>query len=274
MNLPLRNSRLKLPQGIIFWREVGQGPIVVFLHGSWNDGNQWLPVIERLGRTYHCLAPDLLGFGASEQPDIHYSIELQVEFLAQFLKSLRLQQVYLVGHSLGGWIAASYALKYLDQVRGLVLISPEGVKVEGVQRNWWWVRLLWERPQLIKFLQRSLQFLAQFKIPGLRPKIQYLQARLQQWLDNPTSCQLLFRRHPAEIEAELLQEQLSWLKRPILVLSGEEDTPAASAMSQIYAQMCPHAELQILATGKENLPQQDPEAIAQLIRNFLKRGKP
>src|SRR6478672_1523022 len=100
MALPLRNSRIRLSQGQIFWREVGQGPVLVFLHGSWSDSSQWISVIERLSEDYACFAVDLLGFGESERPQVHYSIEFEVECLVEFLETLNLRQVYLIGHSL------------------------------------------------------------------------------------------------------------------------------------------------------------------------------
>ena len=141
MPLPLRNARIRLTQGQIFWREVGQDTIV-FLHGAWEDSSQWVPLIERLSAEYHCLVPDLLGFGESERPGVHYSIGLEVACLAEHLEALKLRRVYLVGHSLGGWIAMSYALKYQEQVEGVVLLAPEGVQAEGLGRRWWQAKLL------------------------------------------------------------------------------------------------------------------------------------
>jgi haloalkane dehalogenase len=91
--IPLRNSRIKLSQGQIFWHEVGQGTAIVFLHGSTDDSSQWLSVIEHLSEDYHCFAPDLLGFGESERPNVHYSIDLEVECLADLLEALRQREV-------------------------------------------------------------------------------------------------------------------------------------------------------------------------------------
>ena len=79
MPLPVRNSRIKLSQGLLFWREVGQGSAIVFLHGSWKDSSQWLPVMQQLSKHCHCFAPDLLGFGESEVVKGRCSIALQVE---------------------------------------------------------------------------------------------------------------------------------------------------------------------------------------------------
>lgn len=269
MSLLLRNSRLKLSQGKIFWREVGKGPTLVFLHGSWNDGDRWLPAMERLSREYHCLAPDLLGFGESDRPDIHYSIELQLEYLAEYLQALNLRQVYLIGHSLGGWIAASYALKHPEQALGLVLLAPEGVKAEGVRRNWWWARWLMGQPKLVDKLLQWLPYLAKLKLPGGLQKIKPLLGRLQQILESPAACELLFKRRKAEIEAELLQDKLAFLKIPVLILHGEQDTPTQKTLCQTYAKLAPQAQIKIISTSTDDLPEQMPDELAGYIRQLV-----
>ena len=264
MVLPLRNARIRLSQGQIFWREVGQGCPIVFLHGSWEDSGQWLPVIEQLSAEYHCFAPDLLGFGESEQPNIHYAIDLEVACLAEHLEALRLRRVYLVGHSLGGWIAASYALKYLDRVEGVILLAPEGVEVDGLRRRWWQAKLL--KLGVVGGVLRSLHSLRKaLKLRSPEPLLQ----RRRQLLDFPVACKLLFQRRRAEIRAEQLQEQLKWLKVPVLVLQGKQDTHAAKLLNQAYAQRSPNAELQQLPSTSSQLLETQPDAVAQAIRGFV-----
>jgi pimeloyl-ACP methyl ester carboxylesterase len=263
--LPIRNSRIKLSQGQIFWREIGRGPVLVFLHGSWEEGSQWLPIVERLSSEFHCFVPDLLGFGESECPQLHYSIELEVECLAEYLESLKLRQIYLVGNTLGGWVAASYALKYLDQVDGIVLLAPEGLQVKGLERRWFGARLLLQ--PLVVGMLRSLRPLAKLlKIS----KIDQLLQRRQRLLQFPTTCQLLFRRRWAEVKAEFLQERLGWLKIPALILLGERDDADATILSQAYAQLLPQVELKRIPQSDQALLQTQPDAIAQSIREFIK----
>jgi pimeloyl-ACP methyl ester carboxylesterase len=269
MTLPLSNSRIKLPLGQVFWREIGQGPILVFLHGSWSDSSQWLSVIEHLSQTYHCFAPDLLGFGESEQPKVHYSIQLEMECLLNYLQALHLAPVYLVGHSLGGWIAASYALEYSDQVSGLVLIAPEGVQAEGKQGSGRWARLLVGRPPIAYGILRSLYPFA--RLIGRHKGIEQALRQRKQLTSSPIACQLLFRRRPKEIQAELLQEKLEWLKVPSLILQGQNDTPDAIARSQAYADKTPNSHLQMIGEGGNDLPEDLPSLVAQQIHNFVTR---
>ena len=258
---------MRLSQGQIFWREVGNGPAVIFLHGTWSDGRQWLSVVESLSLNYHCFVPDLLGFGESEKPNVHYSIQLEVECLQEYLEALGLRQVYLVGHSLGGWIAASYALKYLERVRGLVLLSPEGVRIERMGRRWWWARRLLLGPIMLFELLRSLSLVA--KLQGWQEKIEQALQRRQQLQRSSTACKLLFQRRQSEIAAELLQERLPWLKIPVLILQGGQDTPIAQALAQTYADLVPAAQLQGISQGENDLPQLLPDIVAQHIRDFI-----
>ena len=263
----LRNTRLLLSQGKIFWREVGLGPDLVFLHGSWHDSNQWLPIINNLSKDNHCLAPDLLGFGDSEFPNVHHSIDLAADCLAEYLDALKLDKVYLVAHSLGAWVAASYALKYLDRVKGLILIAPEGVEVSSLKGRRFRARLLGSPLCLPVWLWRSLFPLA--KLFGLEKKLKsQLQLRLKMRY-SPTANHLLFRRRWAEIKAELLTEHLSYLKVPTLILQGSEDSKTALSMSKAYADSIPKAKLQIIEGGSNSLTEEMPEAIAQLIKDFL-----
>lgn len=268
MYSPLRNSRVKLSVGQIFWHEVGQGPNLVFLHGSWLDSSQWLRTIEHLSPYYQCFAPDLLGFGDSERPNIPYSIHLEVECLAQYLDTLKLREVYLIGHSVGGWVAASYAIKYPDRVQGLVLLAPEGVKVGNRRGRWQTANWLYNKPPLAFWLLRSIYPIA--KLLGRQNKIDALLKFRQQLMQSPVAVELLFRRRRAEITAELVDEHLPLLKAPVLLLHGSEDTPAASSLCQSYAALAPNAELQFVSPGESNLPQEVPEIVAKYIREFAK----
>ncbi|MEH1842167.1 MAG: alpha/beta hydrolase [Nostoc sp.] len=268
MNTLFRNSRIKLSQGLIFWREVGEKTPIIFLHGAWNESSQWLSLMESLAQDFHCFALDLLGFGESENPNIHHSIDLQVECLAEFLQAIKLEKVYLIGHSLGGWIAASYALKYPEKVDGLVLLAPEGVEIAGQEEYYQKMRRLLNYPPLIVKLLRSLTPFT--KILVWYEKIaQDLQLH-QELLRYPIACQLLFKRRQAEIEAELVQKRLYMVDVPVFILQGDQDTPDALAKSRVYAQLMPKVKLKTIAHAGNDLPESCAGVVAVEIRDFIK----
>ncbi|NET52613.1 MAG: alpha/beta hydrolase, partial [Merismopedia sp. SIO2A8] len=198
---------------------------------------------------------------------LNYSIKLEVECLFQFLEALHLSQVYLIGHSLGGWIGASYALQYSHQVCGLVLLSPEGVQAPGKERSWWCQRCLVESPRITYGILRSLRPLAQ--LWGGQKIIEQALQQQQQLLSSPAACQLLFQRRYSEIQGELLLDNLDWLKVPSLILQGCTDTPEAIARSQIYAQEAPQAQLQMIERVGNNLPEALPKVVARHIDEFV-----
>ncbi|MDZ8054274.1 MAG: alpha/beta fold hydrolase [Aulosira sp. ZfuVER01] len=268
MDTLFHNSRRKLSQGLLFWREAGKGTPVILLHGAWNDSSQWVSAIDSLSCNFHCFAPDLLGFGESENPNIHYSIDLQVECLAEFLQALKLEKVYLVGHSLGGWIAASYALKYPEQVNGLVLLSPEGVEIAGQEKYWQKMQRLVKYSPLIFKLLKLLRPLT--KILGLQTKIQeYLQPR-KLILQYPTACQLLFQRQQPELEAELLQNRLHLIEVPTLILQGGKDTPDAITKSQTYAQLIPKVEFKMMSHAGNDILESCVGVVTEDIQEYIK----
>ncbi len=240
MTLPIRNARIRLPQGQLFWKEVGTGPTIIFLHGAWSDSGEWTPLLDRLGDRFHCIAPDLLGFGESERLG-NYSIALETECLADYLDTLRISQVYLVGHSIGAWVAANYALQYAHQVSGLVLIDPEGVELDNHRYPWrrargWvgsfpiWTLLLWLLRPLAWLLGKQAQWRSHHRT-------------YQKLKRSPAACRLLFQRRWAELQAELLTERLPWLKQPLLVVQSPTASAAQQEMAQRYA-TAPQAYLQ------------------------------
>ncbi|QOV24193.1 alpha/beta fold hydrolase [Anabaenopsis elenkinii] len=265
----LRNSRRKFTQGLLFWREAGEGTPIIFLHSAWNDSSQWISIVELLSDKFHCFAPDLLGFGESENPNVNYSVDLEVECIAEFIQALRLEKVYLIGYSLGAWIAASYALKYPDQVYGLVLLAPEGVAVGGKKRSYHKMRkLLKSRTILLKIFQFSRRF-NKFPVWEKQVNKYFSWHQIQRMFECPAACQIFFERRDSEIEAELLDKRLHLIKAPVLILQGGLDLLDAVVKSQTYNTLLPQVELKIIPQAGNELPASCPEILVSYIENFI-----
>jgi len=106
-------------------RAEGTGPPVLFLHALGASSRYFASRLGPLPATYHCVMPDLLGFGRSPKPDVAYTIEDHLSALHRTLDRLSLtdRPIVVIGHSLGAILAAEYAARYPAHVRGLVLIS-------------------------------------------------------------------------------------------------------------------------------------------------------
>lgn len=110
--------------------DVGEGTPVVFLHGSGTGvsaaANWWLtlPAIQGCVRA---IAPDLMGFGATVQAsDATYGIREWGAHTLRVLDALGIDQAWLVGNSLGGWIALQMAIEHPDRVLGVISMGTGG----------------------------------------------------------------------------------------------------------------------------------------------------
>lgn len=110
-DLPAQKTILIFGQKIQYY-DVGSGPIIVLLHGLGSSAKgDWGRCILPLAAHHRVLAPDQLGFGASDKPFIDYGIQTWVDFLGEFLRKEKVEHFELVGESLGGWIAADYTIE-------------------------------------------------------------------------------------------------------------------------------------------------------------------
>lgn len=106
--------------------DVGSGPVVVLLHGLGGNSSNWAFNISALSTKYRVIAPDQIGFGRSDKPLINYRVGTYADFLDKLLDGLNVERATLVGNSMGGWIAALYAVKYPKRVERLVLVDAAG----------------------------------------------------------------------------------------------------------------------------------------------------
>ncbi len=96
---------------------------IIFVHGFGGSIGHWRQNMSVLSKYHSVYALDLLGFGASDKPDIHYSIDLWTEQLYEFWQSCVGKPVILVGNSIGSLICSVTAAKHPEMVRGVAMIS-------------------------------------------------------------------------------------------------------------------------------------------------------
>jgi len=113
--------------------DIGQGPAVVFLHGSgpgasgWSNFRRNYPVFVELG--FRTVVIDTLGFGRSSKPDdVDYGLEFLCGLLRRALAALGIDRCAVVGNSHGGALAIRLALDAPDLVERLVLMAPGGLE--------------------------------------------------------------------------------------------------------------------------------------------------
>lgn len=104
------------------WREVGEGPSLVMLHGWSMSGAVFQEVATALASDFRVLCPDLCGHGWSE-PVTHYSLDCITNDIADWMNALRLPPSAVLGWSLGGQVAMQLARNFSALISRLLLIS-------------------------------------------------------------------------------------------------------------------------------------------------------
>jgi pimeloyl-ACP methyl ester carboxylesterase len=125
--MPVSERRLQLAGISTAVLEGGDGPPVVLLHGPGAIAAEWMRVIPDLATTHRVVAPDLPGHGASEVTDGGLDADRVLAWLGELIERTCTARPALVGHILGGAIAARYASSRSDRLSGLVLVNPLGL---------------------------------------------------------------------------------------------------------------------------------------------------
>ncbi|MBF6592690.1 MAG: alpha/beta hydrolase, partial [Ktedonobacterales bacterium] len=209
-------------------------------HGTFL-GNLWLDFHATLAERFHLLAPDLPGFGLTPRPDWMRDISDYTLYLRDLLDTLALERPTLVGHSLGGWLAAEMAVWYPDRVGRLVLANAAGIRVKGTPI----ADIFAMNPQEL-LLATFDDFSAAAPLLPAEVNLEYIASQYRQrttlaslaW--NPTYDPKLERR-------------LAWVRCPTLVLWGEHDRLIPPIYGETLRQRIPGAQL-VMLEGTGHMP--------------------
>ncbi|GIV34410.1 MAG: hydrolase [Chitinophagales bacterium] len=120
--------------GDVHYVDEGQGFPILMIHGLAGSHRNFGKIAAMLQDSFRCIRVDLPGFGLSDMPQVadgNYR-QLYFDFLNFFLDTLNLDSFYLMGNSMGGWIAWELAVEKPQQVKKLVLLCSAGYDMEKI----------------------------------------------------------------------------------------------------------------------------------------------
>jgi pimeloyl-ACP methyl ester carboxylesterase len=258
--------------------DTGRGTPVVFIHGFASSIYSWrktlLPV---LAAGYRVIAFDNRGFGFSDKPApgpaVSYSNAAYARLVVALLDSLNLPSAVLVGHSMGGAIAAEVALRYPARVRGLILIDAAGfgVRWPGMLKVGRWpgaggvataIRGRWVTERLVRFMYAeprkvTEQDVDQYYAPVLEPG--YGRA---------------LRGVLREFRFDTLVGRLGAVAAPTLVVWGAEDRLIPVRDGSRLAAELPRGVFVVVPRTGHAAAEESPDEVNRLLISFLKEGLP
>jgi pimeloyl-ACP methyl ester carboxylesterase len=249
-----------------YWKAGKTAPPILLLHGFMGDGNCWHALVSQL-QPHCCICLDQFGFGESSKPMIRYDIAKLVDFVHEFTIAIGLESFVIVGHSLGGWVGAAYALAYPDAVKGLILAAPAGIRDDSFVGRYDWLRpLLWRTP-LVDMGLRLAQPIA--KILGKQQELAQISWFRQELNAQPAPRSFLLDRLRPEDAIDTVEKEIHRLHLPTLVITGDRDETIPLWHSQTYASAIGGAQLVVIPNADHALPQQYATEMAQIILPFL-----
>jgi pimeloyl-ACP methyl ester carboxylesterase len=247
-------------------------PVLVFLHGVTNSSLGYLPLGHLLSKHYRVFLLDQRGHGESDKPECCYTRLNFAHDVKLFLDLFGVERAHVAGHSLGGMVAQTFAAFWPERVDRLMIIgstigrrsppSPDAARPPPVLGAW------------------------DAEIRKLRDPIDPDSAFMKSWWDVPgvdAETQRHMRRESARIPADIwraildqgevsrdLRTTAERIKAPTLLLFAGKDALFSAADNREMEAWLPRAKSVTLPMLGHSLPEEDPQAVAAELLEFLR----
>ncbi len=264
-----------LPEGCTHYELAGpeRETPVVLVHGFSAPYFVWDTTFESLrlaGR--RVLRYDLLGRGYSDRPRVRYNLGLFLHQLGNLLDALGMQEVDLVGLSMGGLIASAFTVQNHGRVRRLALIDPIGT--QPMPLNW-----LYRAALLPGLSEVIVSLLGTDKMVEGLARDFFDPSEVERFRE-PYRAQMQFRGFKRAIISTLRNKvvdgspetyrRLGQLDTPVLLLWGKDDTTLPIKQSQSILALVPRAEFHAIENAGHVPNVEQPRQVNPILLNFLK----
>jgi pimeloyl-ACP methyl ester carboxylesterase len=254
--------------------DAGRGTTVIFIHGLGASMYAWrknlAPV---LAAGFRVVTFDNLGFGSSDKPAHGYTNAEYAHLLVALMDSLHVSDAALVGHSMGGAIAAEAAIRSPERIGGLVLIDAAGV---GTREPMLFSVARWPviGPGLLSLRGRGL--VERLLKATYADPTKVSEADVDQYYapvadrDYGRALRGVLR----EFRFDALDGRLGAIAAPTLVLWGEQDRVIPIAAGRAMAAELPRSAFLSVRHAGHSVQEETPEEVNRLVIKFLKEGLP
>ncbi len=234
-------------------RRGGSGPPLLYLHGA-SGAPVIMPFMQQLAERFDVLVPEHPGYGLSDEPGWLENIHDVAYFYLDFLKHLELDNVTVVGSSMGGWMAMEVAVRDASRLASLVLVAPAGISAPGVQPADIFLMSAEELVRNLFFDQRLAE------------------ARLAEPVTPEALDIALKNRHTTarlawepRLHDPFLPKWLHRIDVPVKIIWGKEDRILPVQFLQHFKNLMPKAQTHVVE-GAGHLPQAEkPDLFVELV---------
>jgi pimeloyl-ACP methyl ester carboxylesterase len=252
--------------------EAGSGEPVIMLHGSGPGVSalaNWQHNIPTLAQRFRVLAPDIVGFGATERPDdIIYSLRTWTDHVWAFLDAHDIATTAIVGNSLGGRIALQMATDRPDRITKMVLMGAPGVGMtltEGLAA----LRAYEPSHVAMRDLLRNYFAVDPAMITDELVEIRY-QASIANGAYEAYRTMFFEPRH-AGSELGISEDEVRAITTPALLIHGREDKVVPMQVSVTMLRLLPNADLHVFSACGHWTQIERADEFSALVTDYLAR---
>jgi 2-hydroxymuconate-semialdehyde hydrolase len=252
--------------------EAGAGDPVVMLHGSGPGVSamaNWQHNTGALSQRFHVLAPDIVGFGATERPDdISYSLRTWTDHIWAFLDAHGIEKTAIVGNSLGGRIALQMATDSPDRITKMVLMGTPGVGMtltEGLAA----LRAYQPSHAAMRDLLRNYFAVDPTMITDDLVATRY-EASVADGAYEAYRAMFFDPRH-AGSELGITAEEVRAIDTPALLVHGREDKVVPMQVSVTMLGLLPNADLHVFSACGHWTQIERADEFSALVADYLAR---
>lgn len=257
-------SSITTDQGIVHYEVYGRGKPVILLHGWLGSWGLWQETMGFLGRYYRTYALDFWGFGESGKKRDTYAVQDFVSLVNQFMEQLGIVHAPLVGHSMGGTVSLSVAIRYPERVSKVVVV---GSPIVGSSLAFP-LKLAGMRP--IAFLLFNMMSVFRFGVRVASPFI-CRDERFADMMDRDLSRTTVesFLLSIASLRRTDLRPRLDEIKIPAMGIYGDRDIIVHPKQWQPMLKGIPQAQIERFSLAGHFPMLEEPQNFAERLKVFL-----
>jgi len=265
---------IKIDDMNIHYKDEGQGPVLILLHGVCSSLHTWDGWTDRLKNRYRIIRLDIPGFGLTgpaSDPSL-YKIDAAVKLFEKIVAEKRLKKFSLAGNSMGGYIAWKYTLKNPDKVEKLILIDSVGFP----QRLPWFISFAgnpFVRPFARHIMPRFMFDKVVYEVYGDKSKVtkkvkdRYFELAMRD--GNKDAMIDVFTEFRKQSKDKNLSAGIKSIKPPTLVMWGTKDALIPFKYFESWKKELPSAKF-IQYEGAGHIPMEEiPDETARDADLFL-----
>jgi len=247
----MNDSEITIDGFKINYKVLGEGKPFLILHGWGSNSDRWVPVAEEISKKgFKVIVPDLPGFGKSDALLAPWNTNKYIDFIDQFVKELNIVDFYLLGHSFGGALASKLAVKHVQEVKKLFLVSAACIRTKTAKKSFF--RKIAKIAKLFYFLP-CYGFIrkAVYKFIIRKSDYVYVEGIMKQTYLN--------------VVVEDLSFHLPFIKVPTVIIWGEKDELTPLEDAHLINEKIKNSKLIVIPGVGHDLNRKQPDILSEKI---------